>query len=78
MFDTCAPKSTKAVTLHPSMTTGTLLVHPTNRATGLGFRNRIGAIPFHPFCLSALSWVGFGLGLQRECLNFTAHDLMGV
>ena len=49
MFDTCAPKSTKAVTSQLSMTTGASLAHPTNHATGSGFRNGIGVIPFCPF-----------------------------
>ena len=78
IFDTCAPKSTKAATSHPSMTTGASLACPTNCTTGLGFRNGIGAIFFHPLCLTALSWVSFGLGLQRECFELTAHDLRGV
>ena len=71
MFDTCAPKSTKAATSCPSTTTGTSLAHPTNCAIGSGFRNRMGAIPFHPFLLTALTWVSFGLGSQRECFELT-------
>ena len=78
MFDTCAPKSTKAVTLQPSMSNGASLVHSTNCATGSGFRNGIGVIPFHPLGSTALSWVSFGSGLQKECLDFTAHDWRGV
>ena len=35
------------------MTTDASLAHPTNHATGSGFRNGIGAIPFHPFCVTA-------------------------
>ena len=78
ILDTCAPESTKAVTSLPSMTTDASLARPTNHATGSGFRNRIGAIPFCPFCLTAFSWVHFGLGSQRECLVFTADCWRGV
>ena len=77
IFDTCAPKSTKAVTSQLSTTTDASLAHPTNCATGLGFRNGIGAIPFHPFGLTAFSWVSFGLGSQRECLELTADCWRG-
>ena len=78
IFYTCTPKSTKAATLHPSTTTVVSLACPTNHATGSGFRNGIGVIPFHPLCLTALSWVSFGLGLQRECFELTVHDLREV
>ena len=77
-MDTCATKSTKAAISCPSMTTGASLACPTNRATRLGFRNGMGETPFRSFGLTALFWVGFGLGLQRECLAFTACDLRGV
>ena len=78
MVDTCAPESTKAVTSRPSTTTGASLVHPTNRATGLGFRNGIGSVFFRPLRSPAFLWVDCGSGLQRECLGFIAHNWRGV
>ena len=78
IFDTCALKSTKAVTSRPSTITCASLAHPTNHATGSGFRNGIGVISFHPFCLTAFSWVSFGLGSQRECLVLTADCWRGL
>ena len=78
MVDTCASKSTKAAISCPSMTTGASFACPTNCATGSGFRNGMGVTPFCSFGLTALFWVGFGLGLQRECFAFTACDLRGV
>ena len=77
MVDTCAPKSTKAVTLHPSMTTGASLVRPTNHTTGSGFRNGIGSMLFCTLCLPASFWGSCGSGLQRECLGFIACDWEG-
>ena len=78
MFDTCAPESTKAATSCPSTTTGTLLTCPTNHTTWSGFRNGMGAIPFCPFLLTALTWVGFGLVSQRECFKLTVGYWRGV
>ena len=72
IFDTCAPESTKAATSQPSTATGASLAHPTNCATRSGFRNGMGAIPLHPSLQTALFWVGFGLGSQRECLELIA------
>ena len=60
------------------MTTGASLACPTNCTMGLGFRKGIGAIPFHPFWLTAFSWVSFGLESQRECLELTADCWRGV
>ena len=40
-------------------------MHPTNCATGSGFRNRIGAISFHPLFLTALSLGWFWLGVTE-------------
>ena len=71
MFNTCAPKSIKAATSHRSMTTGTLLARLTNCTTRSGFRNRMGVIPFHSFLVTAFTWVGFGLGPERECCVLT-------
>ena len=42
MLDTWAPKSIKAVTSCPSITTGASLEHPTNCAIGSGFKNGVG------------------------------------
>ena len=78
IFDSFAPKSTKAVTSQLSMTTGASLACPTNHATGSRFRNGIGVIPFHPFWLTAFSWVSFGSGSQRKCLELTADCWRGV
>ena len=60
------------------MTTGASLAHPTNWATRSGFRNGIGVIPFHPLLLTALSWIGFGLGSQRECLELIVDCWRGL
>ena len=76
IFDTSVPKSIKAATLHPSITT--LLACPTKCATGSGFRNGMGVILFHPFLFTALTWVGFGLGPERECCELTECCWRGV
>ena len=78
MVDTCAPKSTKAVTLHPSTTTSASLARPTNCATGSGFRNGMDSMFFCPLCFSASFWVSCGSGLQRECFVFMMCDWRGV
>ena len=78
MFHTCAPKSTKSVTSCPFTTTGASLAHPTNHTTRSEFRNRMGVIPFCPFLLTALTWVHFGLGSQRECFELTVGCWKGV
>ena len=55
MVDTCAPESTKAVTLHPSTTTGASLARPTNCTTRSGFRNGMDSMFFCPFVFLPLS-----------------------
>ena len=78
IFDTYVPESTKAVTSQPSTTTGASLACPTNCTTGSGFRNGMGAVPFHPLLLTALYWVGFGSGSQRECFELIVDCWRGV
>ena len=78
IFDTCAPKSIKVVTSHPSMTTGALLACPTNHATGSRFRNGMDAMPFHSFLVTTFAWVGFGLGPERKCCKLTVCCWRGV
>ena len=74
MVDTCAPKSTKIVTSHPSTTTGASLARPTNCATRSGFRNGMDSMFFCPLCFPASFWVSCGSGLQRECLVLITCD----
>ena len=69
MVDTCAPESTKAVTSHPSTTTGASLARPTNRATGSGFRNGIGSMVFPPLLFICLFLGRLWLGVTEGMLG---------
>ena len=68
IFDTYSPKSIKAVTSCLSMTTGTSLTCPTRCTTRSGFRNGMGAIPFHPFFSYCLYLGQFWFGAREGML----------